>query len=91
MLDQISDLLATLLEGRAQPSRRDAAWEVSVRQLRTAVRHQVALNPGLANLLDDPDWCAEIWADAIALAADETGLGTLPDACPWSMHHVLNG
>lgn len=53
-------------------------------------RHQLALNPGLAALLEDQDWLAEIWLDVIAQVADEMGVALLPETCPWSSDQVLN-
>lgn len=90
MPEQLSDLLATLLEGMVQPERCDSTWEASVRELRQAVRHQLALNPGLATLFEDPDWRTEIWTDVLAQVADETGLTLLPDSCPWSIEQILS-
>lgn len=89
MPEQLASLLATLLEGQVQPTRRDARWEASVLQLRQEIRHQLALSPSLGALFDDPDWRTEIWAEAVAQAADETGCGTLPNSCPWCIDEVL--
>lgn len=89
MPEQLSDLLVALLEGMVQPERCDSAWEASVRELRYELRHLLALNPGLAVLLEDPDWRAEIWLDVIAQVADETGVALLPETCPWSSDQVL--
>lgn len=90
MPEQLSDLLAALLEGMLQSERCDSAWEANVRELRQAIRHQLALSPSLAALFEDPNWRAEIWADVVAQAADETGIALLPETCPWSMAQVLN-
>ena len=89
MPEMLAALFATLLEGYVQPTRRDSAWEADVAQLQQTISHQLALSPGLAALLDDPDWRTEIWADALAQAADETGCATLPDSCPWRIEDVL--
>jgi len=32
----------------------------------------------------DSDWLSEIWADAVAQAAEETGMVDFPEECPWS-------
>lgn len=89
MPEQLACLLATLLEGQVQPTRRDAMWEASVQQLRDEIRHQFALSPNLGTLFADPDWRTEIWADALAQASDETGCGTLPESCLWSIEEIL--
>jgi len=89
MPEQLASLLATLLEGQVQPTRRDVTWEAEVAQLRQDIHHQLALSPSLGAVFDDPDWLTEIWSDALAQAADEMGCGTLPDRCPWSIEEVL--
>lgn len=85
MFNDLSSLLATLLEGTVHPARRDGHWVAMVSSLRIQIRHACALSPGLEQLLSDPDWLAELWTDAIAQAADETGLAGLPAGCPWSL------
>jgi hypothetical protein len=30
------------------------------------------------------------WADAVAKAAEETGLDVFPDDCPWTVEQVLS-
>ncbi|WP_245969415.1 DUF29 family protein [Thiocapsa rosea] len=44
--------------------------------------------PGVTPLLDET-WLDEIWADAVADAAGETGLSAFPDDCPWRLTDVL--
>jgi hypothetical protein len=89
MPEQLASLIATLLEGHFQPTRRDVTWKATVAKLRQEIRHQLALSPSLGAMFYDPDWLTEIWSDALAQAADETGCGTLPVSCPWSIEEVL--
>jgi hypothetical protein len=39
--------------------------------------------------LSDPDWQDAIWADAITKAIEETGMGGLPEHCPWHTDQIL--
>jgi len=39
--------------------------------------------------LADPEWQGAIWADAVTLAIDETGMGGFPDECPWALADIL--
>jgi hypothetical protein len=50
---------------------------------RRQIRRKLDEVPSLKTLLQNPDWRQAVWDDALALAYRETGLGVLPDACPW--------
>ncbi|CRI65390.1 conserved hypothetical protein [Thiocapsa sp. KS1] len=39
--------------------------------------------------LRDETWLSEIWTDAVADAAGETGLSAFPNDCPWRLTDVL--
>lgn len=78
-------LLAHLLKWAYQPDRQTASWQRTIREQRKGIKKRLARSPGLQPVLIDADWQAEIWADAVALAANETGLADFPDSCEWCM------
>ena len=77
-------LLAHLLKGQLQPDRRGASWRRTIRVQRDGINRRLARTPSLQPMLSDADGSAEMWGDAVALAATETGLADFPDCCPWS-------
>ncbi|WP_420825162.1 DUF29 domain-containing protein [Thiospirillum jenense] len=83
-------LLTHLLKWHYQPERRGASWECTIREQRRALTLRLKRTPSLKAMLRDPDWWEEIWADTIAAASVETGLGQFPKHCPWSVNDIFN-
>ena len=90
LANRISLLLAQLLKWQTQPGRRDASWQISIRNQRRGIARRLDETPSLKRMLDEPSWWAAVWDDATAQAAQETGLSDFPDACPWSASEVLD-
>ena len=88
LASRMAVLLAHLLEWQAQPGRRGASWERTIREQRKQVLRKLKEVPSLGPLLQDPDWTDGAWGDAVTLAISETGLDA-PEACPWPMADVL--
>lgn len=78
-------LLAHLLKWQHQPDFRTASWKRTITEQRKGLNRRLAKSPGLQPMLADDDWKSEIWADAVAQAAQETGLADFPESCPWSL------
>ncbi|WP_295445700.1 DUF29 domain-containing protein [uncultured Thiodictyon sp.] len=89
LASRMAALLNHLLKWQLQPERRGASWEITIRNQRLGLSKRLARTPSLNPMLTDPDWQEEIWADALAACAAETGLVTLPLTCPWSFAQVL--
>ena len=51
---------------------------------------EIKSTPSLKVSLNDSDWLAKIWADAVAKAVDETGLDVFPEACTWTTEQILD-
>jgi hypothetical protein len=83
-------LLAHLLKWEFQLERRGASWQRTIREQRRAILERIARTPSLQPMLLDSSWQREIWADAVASAAAETGLHALPDSCPWPPERILD-
>ncbi|HYN76188.1 MAG TPA: DUF29 family protein [Lamprocystis sp. (in: g-proteobacteria)] len=45
--------------------------------------------PSLKPRLADPGWQGAIWADAVTIAINETGMGGFPEVCPWTIEDIL--
>ncbi len=85
LANRIAKLLARLLKWQYQPERRGANWETIIKVQRHGIQKRLGKSPGLTPVMTDDAWRSEIWDDAVALTADETGLADFPETCPWSM------
>lgn len=85
-------LLAHLLKWRFQPQRRGASWEITINTQRKAIERRLRKTPSLKQSLQDIDWWDDVWGDAIADAAKETGLGMdyFPVVCPWDAADIFD-
>jgi hypothetical protein len=89
LASRMSVLLMHLLKWSLQPERRGASWRNTIAAQRTAIAVRLRRAPGLKPTLRDQGWWEEVWADAVADATAETGLGGLPVACPWQPDEIL--
>jgi hypothetical protein len=89
LANRMALLLSHLLKWQCQPERRGASWEITIRNQRVGVAKRLARTPSLRAMLRDADWQEEIWADALAACAAETGLTDLPKSSPWDIDDVL--
>jgi len=71
-----------------QPERRGGSWQRTISEQRRSIARRLRRTPSLATSLADPDWWADAWGDAVAMATAETGLDVLPDACPWDAGEI---
>ncbi len=85
-------LLAHLLKWAYQPKRRGANWQKTITAQRKEISYSLEESPSLAPKLQEPRWLDMVWARAIALAVNETGLDCFPEECPWTIQdEVLAG
>ncbi|MEA3642534.1 MAG: DUF29 domain-containing protein [Lamprobacter sp.] len=89
LMHRMAILLAHLLKWQRQPERRGASWEITIRNQRRGLHRRLQETPSLQPKLDTPDWWQAVWDDAIAQAAQETGLADFPERCPWTREQVL--
>lgn len=82
-------LLAHLLKWQYQPERQGTSWVRTIKEQRRGVLRRLEKTPSLKALLADASWWADVWSDAVAQAASETGLDVFPEMCPWSEAEVL--
>jgi len=89
LASRMAVLLAHLLKLQHQPGRRGSSWTRTLKEQRKAIAAALRQTPSLKASLNDVDWLAGVWADAVTKAVDETGLDSFPEDCPWSMAEVL--
>jgi hypothetical protein len=87
---RLTILLMHLLKYKYQSSKRSNSWLFTIREQRLRILKSFKDSPSLKNYLEKI--FAEIYSDARALAADETGLNidTFPKDCPFKIEFVLN-
>lgn len=85
LANRLALLLAHLLKWEYQQERQTASWQRTINEQRKGIKKRLLKSPGLQPVLTDEDWQSEIWADAVAQAASETGLADFPENCPWSI------
>jgi hypothetical protein len=90
LASRLQVLLSHLLEWQCQPARRSPSWRRTIRDQRAALARKIGKMPSLGRLLYDDEWLADVWNDAVRLAAERTGLEQFPENCPWSMDQVLD-
>jgi hypothetical protein len=87
----LSQLFLHKLKWDYQPNLRGRSWEVSIQKQIRILRKILRENPSFAPLLEQPDFIAEIYGDAVLDAMAETGLeaSTFPAACPYDATAIL--
>jgi hypothetical protein len=90
LANRMALLLAHLLKWQRQTERRGASWQVTIRNQRRGIARRLAETPSLRPRLASSGWWDAVWEDAVAQAAEETGLADFPETCPWSPQQVLS-
>jgi len=87
----LSQLFLHKLKWDYQPNLRGRSWEVSIQKQIRSLRKIVRENPSFTPLLEQSDFVAEAYADAVLDAMAETGLdaSTFPSQCPYDVAEVL--
>jgi len=90
LASRLAVFLAHLLKWQYQPERQSASWQRTIKEQRRALAYHLKQVPSLKPKLSDTEWQEYIWADAVSMAIEETGMGCFPKSCPWSVHDVLS-
>ena len=87
---RLTILLMHLLKYKYQPSKRSNSWRFTIREQRLRILKSFKDSPSLKNYFQNI--FSEIYSDARALAADETGLNidTFSKNSPFNIEFVLN-
>ena len=88
LASRMTVLLMHLLRWRYQPERRGSSWRNTIAAQRHAIAVRIKRTPSLQATLRDPAWWEGVWADAVAAATAETGLGDFPAVCPWPISAI---
>ncbi|CAK0781713.1 DUF29 domain-containing protein [Gammaproteobacteria bacterium] len=90
LASRIVVLLAHLLKWEYQPERRGTSWQITIRNQRRGIVRRLNSTPSLKRELENQEWWDAVWDDATAQAAQETGLSSFPEICPWTVTELFN-
>lgn len=87
----LSQLFLHRLKWDFQPNLRGRSWEVSIQKQMRSLRKIPRENPSFAALLEQADFMAEAYGDALLDAMAETGLdaSTFPSQCPYDAAEII--
>jgi len=90
LVSRLIILIAHLLKWQYQPAHRSSSWRGSIVEQRVQVSRELRLSPSLKSVL--PQAIDEAYADALRIAAKETGLdlGVFPPSCPYRESSILD-
>jgi len=85
-------LLAHLLKWQHQSERRGNSWRNTIKEQRNRVANRIKKTPSLKADLQEAEWWAGVWADALDIATRETGLlyDAFPERCPWTFEQIMD-
>ncbi|BCU07759.1 DUF29 domain-containing protein [Allochromatium tepidum] len=89
LANRMAILLMHLLKWHSQPERRGNSWVRTIKEQRRGVRRRLEKTPSLKAMTADAAWWEDVWSDAVARAADETGRDDFPEVCPWAESEIL--
>jgi hypothetical protein len=90
LANRMAVLLKHLIKWQFQPERRGNSWLRTIKEQRKGIARRLRRTPSLSVCLNDPEWWADAWGDAVSAASSEAGLGDLPEDCPWPGVKILD-
>lgn len=90
LANRMAVLLAHLLKWKYQPERQGSSWQITIKNQRAGIERRLKKTPSLGWCMNDPEWLADAWGDAVQQAATETELSDFPEVCPWATQEILN-
>lgn len=90
LVNRMVVLMAHLLKWQCQPERRSTSWTLTIKEQRKAILRRLKKTPSLNSELGEPEWLDDVWSDVLTMTTKETGIGELPDSCPWSITNALS-
>ena len=85
-------LLSHLLEWQRLPERRGDRLGDDIAEQRNKVASRIREMPDLEADLQEAEWWAGAWGEALDIAAEETGLlcDAFPENCPWAFEQIMD-
>lgn len=90
LASRMAVLLAHLLKWQYQSERRGNSWARTIREQRKQIAFCLKKTPSLRSSLEDADWLAATWSEAVSRAVAETEIFAFPEDNPWPMDQVLH-
>ncbi len=91
LANRMAVLLQHLLKWQYQPARQGTSWRLTIKHQREKVKRRLKNTPSLKQCLQDEDWWADAWNDALDETEKETGIAIekMPENCPWTIEQIL--
>lgn len=85
-------LIMHLLKWQFQPSLQGKSWLLTIRNQRLDIAKVLKDSPSLKRFLENTEWQAEIWEDAVQRATIETGYtqDMFPSSPIWEIDQILD-
>lgn len=90
LASRMAVLLSHLLKWQYQPERQSGSWKRTIKEQRKAIARRLKNTPSLKVSTCDPEWLEDTWGDAISITINETGMGSFPESCPWTIENILS-
>jgi hypothetical protein len=92
LANRMAVLLLHLLKWQYQPERQGTSWRLTIKHQCEKVKRRLKNTPSLKHCLQNEDWWADAWTDALDETEKETGIPIerLPELCPWTIEQILN-
>jgi hypothetical protein len=79
-----------LLKWQYQSTRQSSSWQRTIKEQRKAIARRLMNTPSLKTSVNDMEWLADAWGDAVSIAINETGLDCFPEVCRWPIDSILS-
>lgn len=89
LLNRMGILIAHLLKWTFQPTYRGNSWRRTIIDQRQEIADLIEDSPSLANHFQENEWLMRAWQRGVQLAANETGIKTLPQEPIWTIDEIL--
>jgi ribosomal protein L29 len=90
LASRMAVLLAHLLKWQYQSTRQSSSWQRTIKEQRKAIARRLMNTPSLKTSVNDMEWLADAWGDAVSIAINETGLDCFPEVCRWPIDSILS-
>jgi hypothetical protein len=90
LANRMAVLLSHLLKWQYQPERQSGSWQRTIKEQRKAIARRIKNTPSLKTSLNDPEWLEDAWGDAVSMTIIETGIGSFPEVCPWTVENIMS-
>ncbi len=90
LASRVAVLIAHLLKWQMQPEYRSRSWLRTIQHQRDRLDRLLRKMPSLKSCLNEREWVADAFEDAVERASRETGRDDFPEQLQWSVEQMLD-